>query len=136
MRRMSFGLLLAGLVVAAHAAQPEDSSVSPRNLLKIQSVRSNIDQLPPYRFSTSVEFTTLADTVPVGLGLTSTFPHPVADLKNEALWTSSARWQPISISPDGHASLSPLLLNESKGEQVAIKPQHHSVFMLWHKAFL
>jgi hypothetical protein len=133
---LGFGLLLTGLVVAAHAAQPEDSFVSARNLLTIQSVRSNIDQLPPYRFSNnSVEFTSLADTVPVGLGLSSTSPHPVADPKNEAIWTSSARWQPISISADGHASLSPLLLNMSKGEKLAIKLQHHLVWILWHKAF-
>ncbi|MGA8146880.1 MAG: hypothetical protein WB870_04800 [Gallionellaceae bacterium] len=132
---LGFGLLLAGLVVAAHAAQPEDSFVSPRNLLTIQSVRSNIDQPPPYRFSASVEFTNLADAAPVGLGLSSTSPHPVADLKNEAIWTSSARWQPLSISADGHASLSPLLFNVWKGGKLSIKLQHHLVWILWHKAF-
>jgi hypothetical protein len=83
MRRLGFGLLLVGLVVAAHAAPPENFFVSEPNLLTIQPVRSNTGHLPPYRSSTSVVFIRSADTAPVGLGFSGTSRLPPSPIQKK-----------------------------------------------------
>ena len=70
----------------------------------------------------------------LGFGSTSRLPS-VANPKTETRWTLTARRPLISISSEGRASLSPLMLNESKGESLEIKPRRHSILIMWRKSF-
>lgn len=70
----------------------------------------------------------------LGFGSTSRLPS-VANPKTKTRWTLTARRPLISIASDGRALLSPLLLNESKGESLEIKPRRHSILIMWRKSF-
>lgn len=133
--RICFGLVFAGLAVAAHTAQSEESSFAPDlDILTIQPVRSDADSLLPYRLNMNIALTRSADTAPVGSGFNNAPRlHLIAEPIKEAVWPTAARWQ---VTPDSdRISLSPLLRFESKGERFEIKPRRHSVWVGWRKAF-
>lgn len=136
MFRICFGLAFVGLAVAAHTAQSEESSFAPDlDILTIQPVRSDADSLLPYRLNMNIALTRSVDTAPIGSGFSNNAPrlHLIAEPKKEAAWSTAARWQ---VTHDSDSiSLSPLLRFESKGERFEIKPQRHSVWVRWRKAF-
>lgn len=134
MLRMCFWLIFVGLAVAAHTAQSEEGFFAPDlDILTIQPVRSGNDWLIPYRFDTNFALTRHEDVASVGTGLSNTPRlHIVAEPKKEAAWSTNPRWRIASDSE--HASLSPTLRFESKGERVEIKPRRHSIWVLWRKA--
>jgi hypothetical protein len=133
--RLCFGLIFAGMAIAAHTAQSEENPFAPElEILTIQPVRASTDWPFTYRLDTSIALTRSEDNAPVGSGASNTPRlHIIAEPKKEAAWSKKAHWQ---ISPDNNnASLSPILRFESKGERFEIKPQRHSIWVRWHKAF-
>lgn len=133
--RMCFGLVFAGLAVAAHTAQSREGSFAPDlAILTIQPAHSIADRSLPDRLNTSVALTRSADTEPIDPGFGNTpRSHLVAKPKQETVWPANARWQ-IAPGSDG-ASFSPLLRLESKGERIDIKPRRNSIWVVWRKAF-
>lgn len=148
---IGFGLLYAGLAVAAHAAQSEeDSFASDLEILTIQHTRSGADWLPPYKFGASVVLTRSPDTAPIGSGFGSAHQAlAIAKPQQETIHAINAHW-PQSYDSD-RVSLPRLLRVEFKVEQVKItfRPQSaliegerfkvtlqpHSASMLWNTAF-
>lgn len=127
MLRMGFGLVFAGLVAAAQAAQPgEDFSVSRLDLLTTQFVHSGTDSLPYYRFNASVELIRSPDTTPIesAFGNSSQLPS-IAKPQQETFQEINSHWHQTY---DGdHFSLPRLLRVEFKVEQLNIALRPHSV---------
>lgn len=134
MLRMCFWLMSIGLAVTANKAQSEEGSfATDLDILSIQPVRSGAGGLFPYRFKTDVVLARPDNATPAGSGLSNTLRlRLVTKPKEEVVWPANSRWQ---ISNSDRASLSPVLHFESKGERIEIKPRHHSIWVVWHKAF-
>jgi len=149
--RLGFGLVLAGLIAATQAAQPDEDFFVPKlNLLTTQFVHSSTGFLPPYQFSASVVLTGTPDTASTGLGFINTFQLPsVAKPQTEAVRAINANWQ--QTYGGDRVSLQHLLRVEFNGEQgdIVFQPHSisieekrlkvmlklHSLSMLWKKSF-
>ncbi len=135
MLRRCFLFVFAGSSLAAHSAQSAENSFAPDlDILTIRLARSDTNGLFSYRFNTNVVLTCPENPATTGPGFSST-PRLllVAERGKEAVWPANIRWQANPGSD--HASLSPLLRFESKGERFEIKPRRHSVWIAWRKAF-
>jgi len=152
MLRLGIGLVLVGLVAAAHATQPDDEDyfVPTLDLLTTQFAHSGITFIPAYQLSASVVLTRTSDTASIGSGFGSTSQFPsIASPRREFIWATNSTWQQTR---DGdHISLSHLFRVEFNEEQVniavrahsvlinrerfKIKLQPHSTSILWSKAF-
>ena len=136
MRRLVFGLVLMGMVVAAQAAQPESGVFAPQlDLLTVQPAQFDADRLvraSHYRFTASIVLIHPADAAPFGLGFNSTSRlAPAAEPQKETAWATNGDWTRFFDSD--RSSLSPRLRFESKGQQFEIRPRTHSVWVQWKK---
>jgi hypothetical protein len=134
--RICFGLVLAGLAIAAHKAQSEEGSFIPDlEILTIQPVRSDTDWLIPYRLNANLSLNRAADvaSIDAGHGNTPRLHLVVAEPKKETTWSTNSRWK--FTAGNGRTSLSPSLRFESKGEILEIKPRRHSFWVVWRKTF-
>lgn len=151
MFRRGLGLMLAGLVATAQAAQPDEVFFAPRlDLLTTQFAHSGINFLPAFQIGASVMFTRQTDALPIesSSGSTSRL-FSSARLQQEIVQTTNANWQPANGSD--RISLSHLFRLEFKEEQVNITLrfnsalierkqlklilQPHSTAIVWSKAF-
>lgn len=138
MRYSGLGLVLLGIAVLAHGAEPENSVffLDP-NLPAIQIIQIIPDgriRTTPYRLILSIVPIQSADTsyfVP-GFGSPSRSPA-VIEKHKEIAWTASARCTEVFGSC--RTSLLPLLRFESKGERIEIRPRRHALSIEWKKAF-
>ena len=133
--RLYLGLVLAGLAVAAHAAQPEGGHLAPRlDLLAAHSTQPDAGWMPPYRFSAGVALTTSTSVAPAELWNSSASPSSsFVKPEKETLWATNNRWQ---VTPGSdRASLSPLLRFESGKERIEVIPRSSSIWMVWRRAF-
>jgi hypothetical protein len=130
MRRLSFGLIFAGLTVAAaHAAESAGGLfVSNLDLSTIRFVHSSTDFLSPYISSESVVLTRTVGIAPVGSGFGSASRlSSIAEPKKETAKATNARWH--ENSGDDRISLSHLLRVEFKGERLKVTLRPGSALM-------
>lgn len=135
MFRMCFGLVFAGMAVAAHTAQSAEGSFArDLDILSIQRVPSGTDWLFPYQVRADIVLARPENIAPVRSGFSNTLRLGlVAEPKEETAWSTNARWQ---IAPGSdRTSLSPILHLESKGDRLEIKPRRNSISVVWRKAF-
>lgn len=135
MLRMCFGLLFAGMAVAAHTAQSAEGSFArDLDILTIRPVPERSGWLFPYRIKTDIVLARSENITPVKSGFSDTLRLGlVAEPKEEATWSTNASWQ---IAPGSdRASLSPVLRMESKGSRIEVKPRRHSIWVIWRKGF-
>lgn len=134
--RICFGLVLAGLAIAAHKAQSEEGSFIPDlEILTIQPVHSDADWLIAYRLNANLSLNRSANvaSTDAGQGNMPRLHLVVAEPKKETIWSTNSRWK--FAAGNGRTSLSPSLRFESKGETLEIKPRRHSFWIVWRKAF-
>lgn len=130
--RFCFGLVFAGLIVAAHTAQStENQPATDPDSVAIEPAHADATWLHPYRLYTDSAFNRSADAAPVGPGFGNMPRVQVAAPPSPPLWPTNARWQFTRNT----VSLLPQLHFESNDERIEIKPRRHSVTVIWRKAF-
>jgi len=130
MLHLCLGLVLAGLAVKTHAAQPEPDLSAPQlEIVSIQLAHYDTMQPVPYRFSAGAGLSNIASGR-AGFGGTSSLPDFI-NLKKVTSWVASIRWH--LASEGDRASLSPNLRIESKETLLVIRPIQQSVWMTWRK---
>lgn len=134
MCRLGLGLLLLVMAVATNATELEDSVFFRHpDLLTVQIVQLDTDGLvraKPYRLSLSIVPIHSADNMPIGSGSSNLSRlHPVVE--QPVAWATTDNLS--RFFDRDHASSSPLLRLESKGQRLEIRPRRHSVSIQWTK---
>lgn len=138
MRCPGFEILLLGMAVAAHAAEPVNSSFFRNSDLPtvdiVQFEANGLARTALYRLTLSIVPIRSVDTGSFGSELGST-PRltTVTERQKEIAWAPNANWTKF-VGGDG-SSWSPSMRLETKGERLDIRPRRHSLSIIWHKAF-
>jgi hypothetical protein len=133
--RVCFCLALTGLIATSYPAKSEEDFFAPGlEVATIQSAISNTAAQHSYRVSAIIslgrsEDAALSDT---RFG-NSLWPQCITEPKQKTLWPIEEHWK---IAPlNERVSLSTLLLYESNGDRISIKPRRHSIRFEWRKSF-
>jgi hypothetical protein len=138
MCRLSFGLILLGIVEMAYAAQTENIVFFHNlDLLTVQTVQFDLGvpaSVSHYRFTASIALTPTADTAPYGFWFSRTSRLTSAvELQKEIIWATNSNW--MRFFDSDRKTLAPLLRFESNGQQIEIRPRSHSLWLQWRKTF-